>query len=422
MRRTTWILAAIVVCCAQLVPALAQQSDERSAPPSIRAGDWLILNPRVKIQVDFRAYLPEFDEKRSIIQGRRLRFGADGALFRDLAYSIRVETRNGDPQFRDVFLKYQRFRSFQVQTGRFKIPFGLDQLTDSGELDFVHRSRIGSIVAPGRDTGAMVLGEVLESKIRYSAGVFRHDGRNSELEEFAAVNQSLPGGNRTVATRLTIQPAALLSASTPPIRDFTIGVAFTRSDLATGLSSLEGITVSNQVYFPRMYAEGTRVRRGAELSLMLGSLSFNGEFMDAREQRLEQGLGGEDLPALKTQGWYLSAVQPVLGHIDSGSHSGFLRSIVPGRQLGLFEATARYEMIRFGSVAPDGASPSRSPRAANVVANDERAWTFGVNWHANRYVKIQLNGVRETLRDPARTPIEGESHYWTLESRLQLYF
>jgi phosphate-selective porin len=170
-----------------------------------------------------------------------------------------------------------------------------------------------------------------------------------------------------------------------------------------------------------MYAKGTRTRRGAELSMMLGSLSVKSEFMDAHEQRLEQGLLGEDLPPLKTRGWYLSAVQPVLGHIDNGSHSGFLGSIVP-RQLGLFEATARYEMIRFGSVASDGALPSGSPRAANVVANDERAWTFGVNWRANRYVKIQLNGVRETLRDPARTPIDGESTYWTLVTRFQFYF
>jgi phosphate-selective porin len=90
--------------------------------------------------------------------------------------------------------------------------------------------------------------------------------------------------------------------------------------------------------------------------------------------------------------------------------------------LGLFEATARYEMICFGSEPFDGPLPSRNPRAANVAGNDDRAWTFGINWHANRYVKFQFNGVRETLRDPVRTPIDGEHHYWTLAGRFQLYF
>jgi phosphate-selective porin OprO and OprP len=415
---STWIWTAILACCAFIVPAIAQ--DDKGAPPSIKVGNWLVVDPRAKIQLDLSAFKPELDVKHTILQGRRIRFGADGALFRDLAYTVRVETKRG-AEFRDVFLKYQRFDSFQVQAGRFKIPFGLDQLTDSGELDFVHRSRIGSIVAPGRDTGLMILGETPEGTLHYSTGIFRHDGRNSEVEDFAAVNEVEPGGNKTVAARVTVQPAAIFAASIP-MRNLTVGAAFTHSDLTTGLSSLPGLTASGQVFFPRMYVSGARLRRGAELSGSLGSLSIKGEFMDAREERLGQGQRGEDLPALRTQGWYLSAVQRVLGHRDNARPVGFLRSILPGRQLGLVEATARYEMIRFGSVSSNSASPSRSPRAANVVANDDRAWTFGINWHASRYLKLQFNGVRETLLDPVRTPIDGESHYWTLATRLQIYF
>lgn len=414
-------MAAIVAWCAFLVPVMAQETGGGGAsPPAIRFGDWLVVEPRVKIQLDLSGLRPEIDDTRKVFQGRRLRFGVDGSLFRDLVYTIKVETRKG-AEFRDVFLKYQRFGSFQVQAGRFKIPFGLDQLTDSGMLDFVHRSRIGSIVAPGRDTGAMVTGDMQESKIHYAVGVFLHDGRNAEIEDFAAINETKPGGNRTLAARITIQPDVLLPVPAP-IRNLNVGVAFTHSDLATGLSSLPGVTVSNQVFFPRLYASGTRVRRGAELSGMLGSLSLKGEFMDVREQRLGQSLRGEDLPELRTQGWYVSAVQPVLGHLDHGSQAGFLRSILPGRDLGLLEATARYEMIRFGSVHSGGAALSRSPRAANVAGNDDRAWTFGMNWHASRYLKLQFNGVRETLHDPARTPIDGESDYWTVVARLQLYF
>jgi phosphate-selective porin len=230
-----------------------------------------------------------------------------------------------------------------------------------------------------------------------------------------------PGGNRTLAARLAVQPANFLSASMP-IRNLHLGAAFTRSDLTTGLSSLTEVTVSNQVFFPKMFAKGNRERRGAELSMTVGSLSIKGEFMDAREQRLEQRLHHENLPPLKTQSWYLNAVQPVLEHLKGNYADSFLRSLVPGRQLGLFEATMRYEVIRFGSESSDGAPPSRDARAANVIGNTEHAATFGITWHTNRYVKIQFNGVRETLLDPARTPIEGKSNYWTLVSRLQLYF
>ena len=406
------MFGAAVACCAFVVPAMAQQSDNTDEPPSFRAGDWLVVKPRTKIHLDFRGFQPVLDDKRKIFHKRRLRVGADGILFRDFEYSVRVEARTADLEFRDVFLKYRQLPSFQIQAGRFKIPFGLDQLTDSGELDFVQRSRVGSILAPGRDTGAMVLGELLEQKVFYSAGIFRHDGKNSEIEDFTAIDEYSAGGNRTVAARVTVAP----------FDNLELGTAFTRSDVATGLSSLPGVTVSDQLFFPRMYVSGSRLRRGAELSWLLRSLSIKGEFVDVREQRLGQGLGGEDLPALRTQGWYLSATHPLLGRIDNGPRGGFLRSILPGKRLGLFEVAARYEVIRFSSKASTGSLPSRNPRAPNVAGNDDRVWTFGINWYLNRYLRFQFNGIRETLRDPVRTPMDGVAHYWTEVGRFQLYF
>ena len=417
-----YIFTLVLIWLVFPVPAMAQETPSNNDPPSVHFGNWLTLNPRTRIQLDLRSFQPELDDQTKIFRGRSARFGVDGTLFRDIGYMVRTETTTG-PVLRDFFFVYQRFRPLQVQAGRFKIPFGLDQLTDSSKLDFVQRSRLGSIVAPGRDTGAMIFGQLEQGKIQYSAGAFRHDGRNSEIEDFASTEEFLPGGNRTLAARVSIQPLELLSVSTP-IHDLTFSAAFTHGDLVTGLSSMHGATVSNQVFFPRVYASGARTRRGAEWSGTLGSLAIKGEFMDVREQRLGQGLNGENLPALRTQGWFLSAVQPVFGSIKNTNRGGFLRSILPGAQRGLLEATARYEVIRFGSESSDGtaASPSRSPRAANVVGNDDRAWTFGLNWHASRYMKFQLNGIRETLRDPLRTPVDGKTRYWTTVARLQLNF
>jgi phosphate-selective porin OprO/OprP len=414
-------MRAALLCGVFSIPAMAEDPVDRDAPLSMHAGNWLVIEPRAKIQLDFSGFRPELDDKRNIFQGRRLRFGVDGTLLQDFDFSVRVETNRGTPEFRDVFLKYHRFRALQMQAGRFKIPFGLDQMTDSGELDFMQRSRIGSILAPGRETGAMVLGEASESKVYYAAGVFQHDGRNSEIEDFAAANEYLPGGDRTVAARVTIQPGAFLPALAA-LRNLRIGAAFTSSDLATGLSSLPGLTVSNQVFFPRMYVNGTRLRRGAELSWLVRSLSIQGEFMDVRDQRLGQGLNSEDLPPLRSEGWYLSATHPVLGHLDTRNDRGFLRSILPGTGFGLIEAAARYETIHFGSASSIGFSPSRNPRAANVIGNDDDAWTFGINWYASRYLKSQFNAVRETLSDPVSAPLSGQSRYWTLEGRVQFFF
>jgi phosphate-selective porin len=171
-----------------------------------------------------------------------------------------------------------------------------------------------------------------------------------------------------------------------------------------------------------MYVNGVRGRWGAELSWVLRSLFVYGEFMEVREDRLGQGLHGENLRPLRTRGWYVSATHPLFGHLDGGRPGSFLGSLLPGKGIGLFEATARYETVHFGTGAETGSLPSRHPRAANVIGNEDRVLTLGMNWRANHYVKFQFNGVRETLSDPMRTPIDGKNRYWTLIGRAQLFF
>jgi hypothetical protein len=285
-------------------------------------------------------------------------------------------------------------------------------------LDFVYRSRIGSILAPGRDIGVMVHGDLLEQSLRYSAGVFRHDGEIAEIQDLTQVRDYLPTGNLTTAGRLSGRPAAFLPA--PAVFEgLEIGLAFTHSDVPSGLNSLRGRSVAGDTFFPRMYVGGARLRRGLELTWPLGGLTLKGEYMSVREERLRQSLQGADLPALRTNGWYVSATHPLVGRRFDTQHLGFFRSLVPGTRLGLVEAAARYEQIRFGGEASTGFAPSRNPRAANVIGNQDRAWTFGLNWHATRYTKFQFNVVHETLDDPARTPISGVSRYWTLAGRVQ---
>ncbi|MBI4471342.1 MAG: hypothetical protein HY646_01660 [Acidobacteria bacterium] len=395
-----------------LIALMVQEPEVAPVRPSIRSGNWLEVNLRSKIQFDFSRFAPEVDRDRKALQNRALRFGANGTLFRYVDYSVEVETRKADPEFRDLFLKYRPHPSIQIQAGRFKIPFGLDQLTDSGRLDFVQRSRIGTLLSPGRDAGVMVLGEVLEGKLQYFAGIFRRDGKTSRIQNLAAIDEYRPGGTGMLAARITVTPA----------RNLKIGGAFTRGRLTTGLSSLPGVTASEQIFFPRMYASGSRVRRGAEVSWRLHSLSIQSEFIDVREQRIGQGLRGEDLPPLRVQGWYASVAHPLMGRIENRRGRSLLGSLLPGTQLGLFEATTRYEIVRFGSESAADSRPSRNPRAAAAAGNDDRAWTFGINWHANSYVRFQFNVIRETLRDPARNPIDGQSHYWTQIGRLQLFF
>jgi len=82
------------------------------------------------------------------------------------------------------------------------------------------------------------------------------------------------------------------------------------------------------------------------------------------------------------------------------------------------DLTARFDRLSFGS---SGAGEAfLNPRADHVAPVGKDAWTMGVNWHPNRWVKVQANTVREQLVDPlALLPLE-TTPLWSTVLRFQV--
>ena len=85
---------------------------------------------------------------------------------------------------------------------------------------------------------------------------------------------------------------------------------------------------------------------------------------------------------------------------------------------GAVELAVRAERIRFGAGAVDPLA-SDAPRAEVVLGNSDRAYTFGVNWYVNRWVKIQANLVRNTIGFPEQGPSPSQPVYWSRLIRFQ---
>ena len=99
---------------------------------------------------------------------------------------------------------YHRQRAGPV--GKFKIPFGLDQLTGVTQNDFVYRSLGANYLAPSRDIGGMVHGRFFKRGLSYWAGVFKHDGDNAR-------SKKIQGGDDTFAGRVTGTPFRPLTSA-----------------------------------------------------------------------------------------------------------------------------------------------------------------------------------------------------------------
>ena len=59
----------------------------------------------------------------------------------------------------------------------------------------------------------------------------------------------------------------------------------------------------------------------------------------------------------------------------------------------------------------------RAPRRSSP--SGDRALTLGVNWTLNRFVKLQVNGIREHVEDPERNPVPNGAAFWSRVIRLQ---
>ena len=377
--------------------------------PSLRVGDVLRVDFRVKLHGDFRTFSPDLVTDEGLFDPNRRRLGIEGTFLRHFEYQLERELRQDNP-WRDVFLNVRYFDNVQIQGGKFKIPFGLDTLTSEMNLDFVYRSRIADDLAPGRDIGVTAHGRFFSRGLGYEAGVFRRGG---EHDRFGRT----PGAERTVAGRFMARPFRLGGAPAA-VKELEVAVDATAGDITEGLYALRGRTVSGYRFFESVYVNGRRVRVGLDANWTPGPFSVRGEFLRVRDERRDQGLGvSVDLPPLISQGWYVSGTWAVTGEPEAEGIINPKRPLFQGGA-GAVELAARYERIAFGSSAPDE-PPSRSPRAAKVLESGDRVWTFGVNWYLNRWARIQLNAVRERLEDADRSPILGRTTFWTRVCRLQ---
>lgn len=393
-------------------PVSAQARVDWDPRPSFRVGDDLRLDLRLKIQGDIRGFSPGQPIDDEGFHLHRRRAGIEGTLFERVTFQIERELRKRGP-WRDVYANVEVAEAFEVRAGKFKMPFGLEQTTSTTDLDFVYRTLGSDALTPAREVGAMAHGR-LGTRLEYEGGLFRNDGENARLTEPAFL---LPGEvrakrSRSVAARVVATPWGRGGGSRP-----RLGVALSSSSVPDGLNSLRGRSTYDSIFAPRVYVRGTRLRTGLEGEWNPGALGFRGEYIRVTQERLGQGLGNVDLSDYIGRSWYVSAAWVITGEEKPGG-------VRPQRTLfqdgfGAIEVATRFEALGFRSGSSEGPAFT-NPRADRVAPNEARAWTVGLNWYPNRWVRFQGNAVRETFEDAQRTPVPGDSTFWSGVLRMQV--
>lgn len=385
--------------------------------PQLRAGDMFRVDVLGKFQWDARRpgdAPPDFDE----YEIHRARVGVEGEVFRYIQFSVEYEltereneveestTRNrSNPAWKDVYVEANLADAAQIRVGRFKIPFGLEQNIGIMNLDFAYRSLGANYLAPSRDTGVMVHGRFFDRGLNYWAGVFRQDGDNAR-------SSRIDGADETVAVRVTGTPfrsvAGLATAEVGGA--FTISALDNESVLPNGL---RGRSVMSQfVFYEPVFVKGRRRRYEVEADWAFGPVGARAEYTHVLDTREGQGLADQDLADARARAWYASGSWVLTGEEKQ-------RPVEPKRKLGAVEAAARYERMWFDSAG--GEEPAlRNPRADKILPSGEHVLTLGINWYITRWVKLQLQTLREQPQDPERSPVPGGEAFWSSIFRFQV--
>lgn len=188
----------VVLATALAVPATAQEEGGKDWGYNkgfyFRQGNFeLKLSTRTQFRFTQTMFdAASIDEDRGEFTLPRTRLSLDGHAYHPwLKYKIQYDFTGDDdsggtekrPDLRDLYVDFTKNGAASVRLGQFKAPFGIQELTSSGNQEFVDRSIASVEFAPSRQQGAMLYGATREKTFGYAVGLFNGNGRNKATND-----------------------------------------------------------------------------------------------------------------------------------------------------------------------------------------------------------------------------------------------
>lgn len=139
------------------------------------------LKLRGYVQTDARFFLNDKDNAHTdSFLLRRVRPIIEGTLGENGEFRIMPDFAGNNSTLQDAYLGYRFSPAVRLRIGKFKAPFGLERLQSGTDLRFAERAHPASL-APNRDIGVQLSGELSGGTVSYAAGVFNgvSDGSSS---------------------------------------------------------------------------------------------------------------------------------------------------------------------------------------------------------------------------------------------------
>jgi phosphate-selective porin OprO/OprP len=380
---------------------------------------------------------------------RRARLGVKGKFANDFKYEI-VGNLPGTATIDIAYLDFAKYEQVQLRVGKFKQPFGLEQLISSNNITMMERSYLDQTV-PGKKLGFQIMGTPTKG-MTYAGSLFQHndteldissDGKSSlagratlnfaeivgNKEMVMHVGLSGINSNYAVGTASTSQTDGTVSPSTSQR-----GTMASFRSAGRGLSNIfrgqvNGETCTNTVQSPGGCASEFRASVeqkavGLEGIYATGPFKLMGEYSMGDYK----GLGAQGANELKfdTKTYYLEAGYFLTGEKYADSYKGgAFSSFKPKNEfdldkghLGAIELAFRAEGVDVEDTAIRGSARLQgnlssytkndneySTAGSRGVTSGAKTYTAGVRWILNPNLVVKGNFAVTNL-DHAYAPID----------------
>jgi phosphate-selective porin OprO and OprP len=313
----------------------------------------------------------------------------------------------------DAYTDVKVSPGFAVRVGKFKAPVDLERLQSASDIVFAERA-LATNLAPNRDVGLQVSGDISTGTFTYAAGIFNGvpdlgngDGDVSDAKDFVG--------------RIFLQPfkhgslAGLglgVSGSTGLERGTTAApqlASYRTAGQQTWFRYLNSTTTpANNVF-----ADGTRQRLAPQAYWYSGPLGIHGEYILSWQE--VKKLNAENLK-LQHKAW-----QATGSYFLTGEKNAW-RSVTPKKPFdpaagtfGAVELAARYSELTIDEATfPAFANPASTPGKA-------KAWAVGLNWYLAKTIKVVLDYEHTTFAGGTATGDNREPENF-VASRVQYSF
>ena len=376
------------------------------------------LRIRSLIQVDSRWFGDGNVNNNDALLLRRGRIGLEGKINKTTEYQITGEYAGSSASILDANVTLTYSPEFQVKLGRFKTPVGLEQLQSDAAALFIERSLVSQI-APNRDIGVQLGGELSKGEVSYAIGLFNgiQDGGNNSDQKDA-------NDGKDIAARVTFQPWINEEGSALAGLSFGLGGSYGLQDTNAAIGTKYKSDGQQDFFATRATAFSTgRVSRySPQVSYYNGGLSVLGEYIASTS---EVGLAAGSKTKIKNTAWQLAT-----GYVLTGEKASY-KGVAPANDFdraagswGAFEVVARVAVLDIDDAAFVGGASSFADPAAS--ATKATSFAVGANWYLSKVSRVSVDFTHTKFditagSTPAATsPIKNSEN--ALLARYQLNF